>query len=136
MKNSRILQELEAEKIYRSIFYQSIPDIIRQRFIKASDRLNQKVSSHELERYYRVVQIVDDLEALELACRYTKKLPLLSLKFHLMVFLAETLPKNQRFFINERTSFVRGLWFTVTGLVKTIYKMCKGIYLSRRLYYV
>lgn len=134
--NSGTLQEIEAEKIYRSIFYQRAPDIVRQRFIEASDRLNQKVSSHELERYYRVIQIIDDLEALELACRYTKKLPLLSLKFHLMIFLAETLPENQRFFINERTSFVKGLFFLVIGFLKTIYKVCKGFYLLVRLNHV
>lgn len=132
--NLRTLQEIEADKIYRSLFYQSTPDVIRERFIEASVQLHQKISTKERALYYGVIKTVDDLEALEVACRYRKKMPLLTLKFHLMVFLAETLPENQRFFVNERTSFIRGACFTAVSLLRTIYKLCRGFYLLTRLH--
>lgn len=133
ISNLRTLQEIEADKIYRSIFYQSTPDVIRERFIEASVQLQQKISTQELELYYGVIKMVDDLEALEVACRYRKKMPLLTLKFRLMVFLAETLPENQRFFVNERTSFIKGMCSTAVSLLRTIYKLCRGFYLLARL---
>ena len=133
ISNLRTLQEIEADKIYGSIFYQSTPDVIRERFIEASVQLQQKISTQELELYYGVIKMVDDLEALEVACRYRKKMPLLTLKFRLMVFLAETLPENQRFFVNERTSFIKGMCSAAVSLLRTIYKLCRGFYLLTRL---
>lgn len=131
--NLRTLQEIEADKIYRTLFYQCAPSVIRERFIKASIQLHQKISTQELVLYYNVIKTVNDVEALEVACRWRKKMSLLTLKFRLMVFLAETLPENQRFFINERTNFTRCLWYTSLHLVRTMYKLCKGFYLLTRL---
>lgn len=134
LKNMRALQEIEADKIYRAIFHQGAPDVVRKRFITASFQLHQKRSTQELAKYYGIIKIVHDLEALEVACRWRKKIPLLTLKFRLMVYLAETLPGNQRFFINERTSFIRALRCTVISLMRTMYKLCRGFYLLARLH--
>ena len=134
ISNLKTLQEREADKIYRSIFYQRTPDVIRERFIEASVQVQQHISTQELELYYGVIKMVDDLEALEVACRYRKKMPLLTLKFRLMVFLAETLPENQRFFVNERTSFIKGMCSAAVSLLRTMYKLCRGFYLLTRLH--
>ena len=132
--NLRTLQEIEADKIYRTLFYQGAPDVIRERFIEASNQLHQKISAQELALYYGVIKTVNDVEALEVACRWRKKMSLLTLKFRLMVYLGETLPENQHFFINERTSFIRALCYTAVSLVRTMYKLCRGFYLLTRLH--
>jgi len=133
-KNMTALQEMEADTIYRALFYQGAPDVVRKRFIEASHQLHQKISAQELALYYRAIKAVKDLEALEVACRWRKKMPLLTLKFRLMVYLAETLPENQRFFINERTSLIRGLCCIAVSVVQTMYKLCRGFYLLTRLH--
>ena len=133
-KNMRALQEIEADTIYRALFDRSAPDVIRKRFITASHRLHQKRSTQELAMYYNIIKSGYDLEALEVACRYKKVMPLLSLKFRLMVFLAETLPENQGFFINEKTSFMRALWYSTLHSIRTMYKLCRGFYLLARIH--
>jgi hypothetical protein len=126
------LCETEARKIYAAIFGREIPSLVRDRFVVASKRLNQAVPQAEMDSYYRAVSACTDLEALELAARYTRRFALLSRKFRLMAYLAETLPENQAFFINERSSFLNGMARSATGGFRTVYKMLKGLWLVRR----
>ena len=85
-----------------------------------------------MDRYYRALLACADLEALELAARYTRKLPLLTRKFRLMAYLAETLPENQDFFINERSSFLAAFGAAWPGGLRTVCKMLKALWLLRR----
>ena len=126
------LCETEARKIYAAIFGREIPSLVLDRFVVASKRLNQSVPQAEMDSYYRAMIACADLEALELAARYTRRFPLLSRKFRLMAYLAETLPENQAFFINERSSFLSGMARSATGGFRTVYKMLKGLWLVRR----
>jgi hypothetical protein len=119
----------EAERIYRAIFRDRPPDIVKRRFMKASALLNERSDKEEVDRYYKAISAVKDLEALEAACRYTRKLPLLSKKFQIMVYIAETTPKNQRFFVNRRTSRLRGWWSFAGGGFQTLFKIGKGLLL-------
>ena len=109
------LCETEARKIYAAIFGREIPPLVLDRFVVASKRLNQSVPQAEMDSYYRAMSACDDLEALELAARYTRRFPLLSRKFRLMAYLAETLPENQAFFVNERSSFLAGMARSAAG---------------------
>jgi len=122
----------ESEKLYKAIFGGDIPQGLRKRFCVASDLLNAAVLPTELDRYYRAMLACADLEALELAARYTHRLPLLSRKFRLMVYLAETLPENQPFFINERPGFLAGMARSAAGTFRTVFKMMKGLWIMRR----
>lgn len=126
------LCETEARKIYAAIFGREIPLIVRDRFVVASKRLNQSVPQAEMDRYYRALLACNDLEALELAARYTRRLPLLSRKFRLMVYLAETAPENQAYFINERSSFLAGMARSAAGVFRTVFKMARGLWIVRR----
>jgi len=124
------LQRLEAQKIYRSIFGSKIPPILKERFVAASDAtLNQTISASSLNAYYRVIQQIDDLEALELACRYGRRLPFLQLKFQLMVYLAETLPQNQHFFFNRQKSYLKAVSAMLFGSLYSLFKLLKGVLL-------
>ena len=126
------LCEAEARKIYAAIFGREIPPLVLDRFVVASKRLNQSVPQAEMDSYYRAMSACNDLEALELAARYTRRFPLLSRKFRLMAYLAETLPENQAFFVNERSSFTGGMARSAAGGFRTVYKMVKGLWLVRR----
>ena len=126
-ENIHMLQRTEAEKIYGSIFGRKIPHILRKRFIAASAvRLNHTVPQETLKAYYRIIQQVEDLEALEVAARYFRKLSFLSLKFRLMVYLAETLPENHRYFYADQKSLPRAGYFMIMGFFATLYKLFKG----------
>lgn len=126
------LCETEARKIYAVIFGRAIPPIILDRFVLASKRLNASVPQAEMDAYYRALTACGDLEALEVAARYARKLPLLTRKFRLMAYLAETLPENQLFFINERSSLLVGVWAGFTGGLRTVVKLFAGLWLLQR----
>jgi hypothetical protein len=123
---------MEARRIYLSIFGRPIPPIVQERFIAASAQLDRTVSPQELEEYGRLLAACTDLEAVEVAGRYTRRMKLLSRKFRLMVYLAETLPENQSFFVNERSSFLAGLWHSIAGTIWTVLKVIKGLWLLKR----
>lgn len=126
------LYETEAHNIYAAIFGRPVPPIIVERFAAASAQLHRTVDPQELDRYYRAVAQCADLEALELAARYTRRSTLLGRKFRLMVYLAETLPENQPFFVNERSSLLAGLWHTLYATFWTAWKLLKGLWLLRK----
>ena len=128
----QLTPDIEARRIYAAIFGRAIPPIVQGRFAVASARLDRTVAPQELAAYGRIVATCVDLEALEVAARYTRRLPLLSRKFRLMAYLAETLPENQPFFVNERGSFLVGLWQSAFGVLATVFKLLKGFSLLRR----
>jgi hypothetical protein len=127
------MEDLETRRIYRSLFNRNPPAVILSRYPFISQRLNARVSRAELERYTLAIGQIEDLEALEVACRFVKKFPLLSWKFQAMVYLAETLPENQAYFVNEQTSFIVGGWQLFTGFLRSAYKLAKGFWLLARL---
>jgi hypothetical protein len=121
----------EAAAIYHAIFGRPIPPIVERRFTAASALLDASVSPAELDAYRRAIAGGGDLEALELAARYTRRLPLLSRKFRLMAYLAETLPENQGYFVNERSSFLAAVFVLAGAGVRTGWKMARGLWLVR-----
>lgn len=126
-------QEREADLIYRSLFGRAIPDTLRWRFIEAVNSDSSTLAA-DLDSYYRSISHVRDLEALELAGRYSVKLPLLSRHFALMVFLAETLPDHQQHFIKRHGGLVPGAAAVLFGALRTAAKLLKGIVLLRTLH--
>lgn len=130
MDDSRRL-EMEAAQIYRSIFGGTIPPVLQERFVRVAVRLHEDVSPEELSRYYRAVERHRDLEALELASRLSGRLPLLTRKFRTMVYLAETLPDHQDFFVNRRSSLLAGLGNLAWGTVWSVWQAIRGFWLLR-----
>jgi len=126
------LCETEGRKVYTAIFGREIPPIVLDRFVVASKQLNALTAQPEVDRCTRAILACPDLEALELAARTTRRLPLLSRKFRLMVYLAETLPENQPIFINQRSSFLRGALSVAWAALHTAWKMPAGLWWLRR----
>lgn len=124
--------QAEAEKVYLAIFQRDIPLVVQARFLAVVDRLNGTASQAELDAYYHILQAAEDLEALELAARLTGRLPLLSRKFRAMVYLAETLPENQAQFVNEHSSFLKGITSITWSGLTSIFKAMRGVWLLRR----
>ncbi len=123
--------ESEGRKIYAALFGREVPPVVLDRFLTASRMLNNTVTQPEVDRCTRAILACPDLEALELAARYTHRLPLLTRKFALMAYLAETLPENQHFFINRRSSFLRGMLHLAWAGLHTVWKMLAGLWLLR-----
>ncbi len=125
--------QVEADRIHRAVFGGTAPKVLARRFAQASERLDAAAAPAELALYRRALERIGDLEALETACRLTGRLPLLSRKFLILVYLAETLPTYQQYFVNERDSLARGLWALAAGGAVTAWKAAKGLWLWRRL---
>lgn len=123
----------EAQRIYHTLFNRPIPPIVAERFAEGSQRLEAHVSADEVARYRAAVASGVDLEALELAGRYTRRLPLLTRKFRLMAYLAETIPQNQGLFINRRDNLPLALLTIVGVTLRTVWLMVKGLALLGRL---
>lgn len=125
------LYEAESRSIYQVLFHCDIPPILLQRFLPVIERLNATASPAELAEHYRAIENGADLEALELAGRLTGRLPLLTRKLQAMVALAETLPENQPFYVNQRTSFVAGAAAMAWAAAHTARQAAKGLWLLR-----
>ncbi len=121
----------EGRKIYAALFGREIPPVVLDRFVAASKQLNALTPQGEVDRCTHAILACGDLEALELAARYTHRLPLLTRKFRLMAYLAETLPENQPFFINRRSSFIGGALSVAWAALHTAWKMAAGLWLLR-----
>ncbi len=126
------MSDHEAQRIYHTLFRREVPPVVAERFAQASARLEGNLPPAEVAAYHRAIASGADLEALELAARYTRKLPLLTRKLGLMAYLAETLPENQALFINERANFVGGLVRLGISVLHTVWKMVKGLWLLRQ----
>jgi hypothetical protein len=122
----------EAQRVYHTLFNRPIPPIVQERFAAGSRRLEANVAAEELARYRAAVASGLDLEALELAGRYTRRLPLLTRKFRLMAYLAETVPQNQGLFISHRDDLPRALVSVGWATLRTVWLMVKGVVLLSR----
>jgi hypothetical protein len=117
----------EPQRIYAAIFGGAVPPIVAERYLAAAAILEQHAAPQEIAGCDRAVAGGFDLEALELAARYTKRLPLLTRKMQLMAYLAETVPVNQDLFINRRASWLLGFLAAAGATLRTVAKMVTGL---------
>lgn len=117
----------EAEKIYSSLTNKNIPEQIRQRFNDVSKKIDDNYPQKDVKEYYEVMNKARDLEALEFAARCLKKMPILTEKFKIMVYLAETVPENYSLFINENRGRISGYVCMAFSLLRTAVKFPKGL---------
>lgn len=122
----------EATRIYAAIFGRPIPEKLAERFAAVSDLLDERATAEDLRHYQMAIVSTADLESLEVASRYARQLPILVAKFEVMVRLAETLPGNQEFFINEETRRWKAWLVLAKGALVTLVKLAKGMLLLAR----
>ena len=123
----------DAEKIYTAIFKESIPPSIEEKYQKAFEVLAAGFPEVRVEEYKTAVEGIHDIEALELAGRFRKKLPLLVHAFEIMVYIAETVPGNQSEFINYKTRKIFGFLSMTYGGLRSTVKFLKGMFLLRKI---
>lgn len=119
----------EAEIIFHAIFNKKIPASIQTHFNIISKKIDGRFAGEEVKKYYECIEKVHDLEALEVAARYFKKLPILTEKFNIMVYLSETLPENYPVFVSERNNFFLAYILLISSLFHAGYKIAKGMVL-------
>ncbi len=117
----------EAERIYHAIFNRKIPASVQEHFEVLSKRIESRYSGEEVNKYFEAIKKTCDLEALEVASRHLKKLPVLSEKFKIMVYLAETRPENYKVFVNEEPGFISACISLISSLLRTGCKAVKGM---------
>lgn len=119
----------EAEKIFNSIFKAPLPLLLKERYLKATEKFSKSYTSSEIAECQKAIEKISDLEALELASRHLKKLPFLVLKFRIIVFLAEGWPLTRKSYINNKDISLVG-WFSFFYCgIRTAIKLVKGIFL-------
>ena len=123
----RYTMQTEPQLLYQTLFGAPIPPVVEERFLGAAAILDRSASPAELAAYSRAMSAGVDLEALELAARYTKRLPLLTRKLALMAYLAETIPANQDRYVNRRGNFFTGALHVAGAVVRTVGKMVIGL---------
>jgi len=125
-------REFEADRIYQAIFNKPIREPLLTRFVEAS-QFGLPATDDELAGIYEAALEKNlDLEALEIAGRYTRKMQSLSTKFRLMIYLAETLPDHQQYYVNSQSGWLNGITAILIGGIRTSFKLIKGIYLLRK----
>lgn len=121
-----------ADRLHRTLFARDVDPATRARFDAAAERLARSFPAEEVAEFHAAVAAVGDLEALEMACRVTGRLPLLSRHFLLMVYLAEADPRNCADIVN-RCHNVTGAWAAlVAGALRTAWCLAKGLVLMRK----
>ncbi|GBE17306.1 hypothetical protein BMS3Abin15_01147 [bacterium BMS3Abin15] len=121
----------EAERIYKAIFRKNIPSAIREHFRIISKEIELRSTDEEIEKCSEIIKKVRDLEALELTARYLKRFPVLTLKFKIMLYLAETLPENYHEYINEKNGIFSGYLLLIVSVFRSFYKFIKGFFLLK-----
>ena len=124
----------EAERIYYALFKKEIPLKLKKRFYEAVSRLLTSYPQERKEECQRSLAEVRDIEALELAARIHNKLPLLVSKFRLMVYLSETLPQNNNYFLNLQDKKFKGKGIVFFSGLRSLIKYIKGIFLLKKIY--
>lgn len=125
--------EQEGRRIYRALFRRDIPSILLERYLIAAERMDAELDAQDLDAHYHAVEAQNDLEALEFAARLTGRLPLLRRKFQAMVYLAETLPDHQVFFVNRRSNWLGGIVTLGSSAFVSVVQGIKGLLALRRL---
>ncbi|MFC2161961.1 hypothetical protein ACFLRX_09955 [Acidobacteriota bacterium] len=123
----------DANKIYSALFKEPILPSLEDKYRKAFEALSSGFSEAHVEEYRAAVEGPFDIEALEMAGRFRKRLPLLVQAFNIMVYLAETVPDNQSEYVNFKTRTCLGFLSMAYGLCRSAGKLVKGLFLLRKI---
>ncbi len=123
----------EAQKIFFAIFGGAIPERLAEQFSFVPKHVFPNITDDMRTRYDRILAEVRDLEALELASRVWRQNLLLTVKFRLMVHLAECHPECRLHFVNRaQRALPIFLLLLLVHSLRHAYKFAKGSYLLRR----
>ena len=119
----------EAGKIYFAVFKAPIPEKIKDHFNHVSGKIDSVYSEDDATKYYHYLSCVNDLEALEVAARHLGRLPILTEKFKVMIYISEAFPENYHLFVNEYARRLSGYFSLLFSGFRSAYKLLKGMIL-------
>lgn len=123
----------EAAKIYHAIFRERIPTSIEEHWSSIPESVFAWTSDANRKNHEKLVANAGDLEALEFASRVRGRNRLLTLRFQLMVYIAECHPECRRHLINDRDHFfLRSACMLSANALRGVYKLMKGLWLLKR----
>lgn len=126
------LAEQLARRIFAVVFGEAPSHPVILRFSEGFEQLCRNADPAEVELLRRAVE-VRHLGALEVAARYTHRLPLLVNAFRLLLYVAEAEPASQRFFVKREKNISGAIAALFLGALHTVASMITGLVLLRRL---
>jgi hypothetical protein len=130
-QNQLLEQELQEEAIfiYKKFFCQEPDTTLIEWYIRAN--LHFKIPPSALLK--DIIQRDRDLEAAELVFRRKNPHNILTRKIHIIIYLAETDPKNYQTFINtNKKSFLTASTILFFSAIQSVYKLLKGLIFYRK----
>ena len=120
-----------ARRVYRALFAEQPPASVIERFREPFTSLCGDATPTEVSSLRAAIDRVNNLSALEIAARYTHRVPLLVAAFRLMVYIAEAEPSNQHFFVKRRRDVAGAVASLCLGAVQTAWNLLLGLVLLR-----
>lgn len=126
----------EFEYLYRSVFSGSCDQDVLERCGEANKLLLESGNSAMLPTLKVDVSLIVskklDVEAIEYYLRRSRGLNTLSQKLHILMYVTESNVKYYDTFINESESFLKAVVLLSIYSFRSLYKLAKGFYLTRR----
>lgn len=121
---------LAARRLHRVLFGRPASRVTEDRFVAAATRLRD-LFPEQVAASRRAMEAVEDLEALELAARWSRRLPGLTRDFQVMVGLGEVCPENfEDLVAGSRPPLERLILLGCEGL-RSLWLLGKGSWLLR-----
>ena len=123
----------EGERLHDSIFGSRIPEPVLQKYIEAHNYYLTSPDKAELIWMSKVIQLGFDLEALEIALRFSNRYHLLVRKTKILVYITEAFDAYRPHFVNEDSQRLRAMVTLTFHGLRTASKFLKGKFLLWRL---
>jgi hypothetical protein len=123
----------EGKLLHASIFRSPIPEPVLQKYIEAHHYYLISPDLSELTWMNKVIRLRFDLEALEIALRFSNQRHLLVRKVKILVYITEAFDGYRPLFINEHPQKLRAIVTLAFYGLKTVWKFLKGKFLLWRL---
>jgi hypothetical protein len=124
--------QTEGEWLHFSLFGSPIPETVLQRYIEAHDFYLASPDASQLRWLAQAVRLKLDLEALEIALRFSQKGHLLVRKVKILVHITEAFDAYRSRFINDHPQRFRAFALLAFHGFRTAWKFCKGKFLLWR----
>jgi len=123
----------EGELLHYSVFGTRIPEPVLKKYIEAHHYYLRSAVQSELTWMAKAVELGLDLEALEIALRYSDKNHILVRKLKILVHITEAFGAYRRRFVNEHPQRLRAITVLAFHGFRTVSKFLKGKFLLWRL---
>lgn len=119
---------LEARWLYTALFHRQPEEALVTAYVRA--HAYYCADEHAARFIRTIVERQLDVESIELVLRTSR--PELSRKCRMLVYLAESTPRDYPLLVNERAQPLRAWVALAMAVVRTVFKFAKGHWLVRK----